>query len=211
MAANVRHPIFARVYDRMSRADERHGGAELRAELLGGLTGRVLEVGAGNGLNFAHYPTTVSEVIAVEPEAHLRKRASEAAADAPVPVTVRDGTADALPTSDSSCDAAVASLVLCSVPDPTAALAELRRILRPGGELRFYEHVVANRPGLARVQRIVDAAIWPRVGGGCHTARDTLVAIERSGFTIRHSRRFTRPSFPGDPSAPHVLGIADVT
>ena len=106
-----------------------------------GLTGRVVEVGAGNGLNFGHYPATVTEVVAVEPEPYLRERAEEAARAAPVDVTVVVGLADALPAEDGAFDAAVASLVLCSVPDQAGALAELRRVVRPDGELRFYEHV----------------------------------------------------------------------
>lgn len=207
----MRHPLFARLYDRMSRADERHGGAELRDELLHGISGTVLEVGAGNGLNFAHYPRTVTAVTAIEPEPHLRRRADEAARAAAVPIAVIDGTAHALPVPDSSFDAVVASLVLCSVPDPDRALAEMRRVLRPGGLLYFYEHVAANRPGFARFQRLLDRTIWPRVGGGCHSARRTADTIASAGFQIIRQRRFSRPSFPGDPTAPHIIGIASPT
>jgi SAM-dependent methyltransferase len=113
------------------------GAAEHRRALLAGLTGPVLEVGAGNGRNFAHYPSTVTDVLAVEPEPYLRGLAQVAAGQAPVPVRVVDGTADALPTPDASMKAAVAALVLCSVPDQARALAELHQVLRPGGELRF--------------------------------------------------------------------------
>ena len=136
-AGEVRHPVFARFFHRLSRVMEREVG-EHREELLAGLSGRILEVGAGNGMNFRRYPaTTVKEVVALEPEAYLRERAEQAAGDAPVQVSVRDGAAEALPVQDASFDAAVASLVLCTVPDPPRALAELRRVLRPGGELRF--------------------------------------------------------------------------
>jgi ubiquinone/menaquinone biosynthesis C-methylase UbiE len=109
------------------------GAIDHRRKLLAGLAGRVLEVGAGNGLNFAHYPPAVTEVLAVEPEPYLSGLAQAAAAQAPVPVRVVDGTADALPTPDASMDGAVASLVLCSVPNQARALAELDRVLRPGG------------------------------------------------------------------------------
>lgn len=192
----------------MSRADERHGGAELRDELLNGIAGEVLEVGAGNGLNFAHYPTDVTRITAIEPEPKLRQRAQESALDAAVPITVIDGVAERIPAPDGSFDAVVASLVLCSVLDPVSALAEIRRVLRPSGTLHFYEHVAANRPGPFRTQRILDATIWPRLGGGCHTARHTADTITEAGFEITRLRRFARPSFPGDPTAPHIIGLA---
>jgi ubiquinone/menaquinone biosynthesis C-methylase UbiE len=191
----VRHPIFARMYARMSGKAEAKGQADHREEVLRGLSGRVVEVGAGNGLNFAHYPASVEEVVAVEPEEHLRKLARESAQTASVRVNVVDGVAGRLPLDDESCDAGMASLVLCTVPDQEAALAELHRVIRPGGELRFYEHVVANNRGLARFQRFADATFWPRLGGGCHLSRDTGAAIERAGFIVESSRRFpfTRP------------------
>lgn len=205
----VHHPVFARIYERMSRRAEALGVAECRDELLSGLSGRVVEVGAGNGLNFAHYPATVTEVVAVEPEEFLRARASEAAAAAPVAVAVLEGVADDLPLDDASCDAGVASLVMCSVPDQAAALAELRRLIRPGGELRFYEHVLAETPWHARVQRFLDwTNVWPRLSGGCHAARDTASAIEAAGFAIERRRRFSFRPMPGIPTSPHTLGVA---
>jgi ubiquinone/menaquinone biosynthesis C-methylase UbiE len=202
----VRHPIFARLYARASPGIDRKGAAEHRDEMLAGLAGRVIEVGAGNGLNFAQYPAAVTEVVAVEPEPYLRDKASDAAERAPVAVTVVDGVADALPAEDGSFDAAVASLVLCSVPDQAAALAEIRRVLRPGGELRFYEHVVAGgRLGTAQ-RRLDDWGIWPRLSGGCHGARDTAAAIAAAGFTIERCRRF--PFAAGPVSVPHIVGTA---
>ncbi len=204
----VRHPIFARLYARFSADEEAKGGAELRDELLAGLAGRVVEVGAGHGLNFAHFPIAVTEVVAIEPEPHLRELASEAAARAPVPVTLVDGVADSLPLPDASCDAAVCSLVLCSVADPDAALAEVRRVLRPGGGLRFYEHVLADTPGLARVQRVINVA-HPLLAGGCHITRDTEAAIERAGFEIVRIRRFRfAPMLPSKHVSPKILGTA---
>ena len=205
---SVHHPLFARVYARFSHSAEARGQAEHRRQLLAGLRGRVVEVGAGNGLNFAHYPSGVDEVVAVEPEAHLRSLAEDAAARVDVTVTVVNGTAGRLPLEDASCDAAVASLVLCTVPDQAAALAELRRVLRSGGELRFYEHVVADAGGLARLQRVADATFWPRVAGGCHAARDTGEAIAGAGFDVERQERFGfRPSALM-PAVPHILGIA---
>ncbi|MET9678102.1 class I SAM-dependent methyltransferase [Streptomyces sp. NPDC006482] len=207
---HVHHPLFARFYARVSvSADARGGLGALREELLAGLTGRVVEIGAGNGLNFAHYPIGVSEVVAVEPEPHLRQLAEEAARRAPVPVTVLPGTAEALPTEDGVFDAAVASLVLCTVRGVPAALAEVRRVLRPGGELRFLEHVAARTPGLARVQRGLDHTVWPLLFGGCHTSRDPLAAIEDAGFTLASYRSFDLPERgPRLPTSPCVLGVA---
>lgn len=206
--ASVSHPLFARFFARFAPAAECLGGAEHRDELLEGLRGKVIEVGAGSGLNFAHYPSSVTEVLAVEPEPYLRARATEAARQAPIPVRVVEGTAESLPVEDGSFDAAVASLVLCSVPDQAAALAECSRVLRPSGELRFYEHVLAEEPGLARLQRRVDL-VWPHLGGGCHTSRDTLRAIEEAGFQVSSHRRFSfRPCVLAAPVSPHVIGRA---
>jgi ubiquinone/menaquinone biosynthesis C-methylase UbiE len=207
-ADTVRHPLFARLYERFSAQADERGGQEHRRELLEGLSGRVIEVGAGNGRNFAHYPGDVTEVVAVEPEPRLRASAQRAATAAAVPVTVVDGVADSLPADDASFDAGVASLVLCTVRDQDDALAELRRVIRPGGELRFYEHVVSRRQGVARVEGVLDATIYPRLSGGCHLARDTLVAIERAGFEIRASRRFAFAPSPLGPHIAHILGTA---
>jgi ubiquinone/menaquinone biosynthesis C-methylase UbiE len=205
---SIRHPIFARVFDRLASKDEERGQAELRRELLAGLSGRVVEVGAGNGLNFPHYPATVEELVAVEPEAYLRDRAAEAARTAPVPIRVTDGLAGQLPLEDESFDAAVVSGVLCSVPAQDATLADLRRVLRPGGELRFYEHVHAATPVRRAVQNVVNV-VWPRLMGGCNLNRDTLASIERSGFTVERSRSFLFP--PGarvSVVASKILGVA---
>jgi len=208
MNKTIRHPIFARAYARLSLGMEREGIADRRRVLLGGLTGRVIEVGAGNGLNFGHYPVAVTEVVAVEPEPYLRQLAVDAARQAPVPVRVVDGSADQLPAADGAFDAGVASLVLCSVADQARALAELRRVIRPGGELRFMEHVRADTPGLARVQRLVDP-VWPLFGGGCHASRDTLAAIHTAGFQVERVERFRFPETRiSSPTAPHILGIA---
>lgn len=203
---HLKHPLFARVYTRVARAEDERGNAENRRELLAGLTGRVVEVGSGIGSNFAHYPPGVTEVIAIEPEPYLRARSEEAAAAAPVPVRVLDGVADALPIEDETVDAGVASLVLCSVPDQSTALAELRRVIKPGGELRFYEHVIANRPSRRKFQRFMDATLWPRMAGGCHMTRDTRAAIDAAGFIVQRSRRFPYPA--GSFGLPHILGSA---
>jgi ubiquinone/menaquinone biosynthesis C-methylase UbiE len=205
----VEHPFFARMWVRMAPAIERQGAAEHRHRLLQGITGRVLELGAGTGSNFAHYPAGVTEVVAVEPEPQLGVLAEEAARAAAVPVTVVAGVADRLPADDGSFDAAVATLVLCSVPDQATALAELRRVLRPGGRLYFWEHVRAEGRGLAGVQRLLDATVWPRVGGGCHTSRNTVQAIVDAGFVVDRVEAFAFPdTWLPMPASPHVLGVA---
>jgi SAM-dependent methyltransferase len=198
------HPVFARAWSRISG---KVGSDRQRSELLAGLRGRVLEVGAGDGRNFAHYPPAVSEVLAVEPEPYLRRLASDAARGAPVPVTVVDGVAELLPLEDGVFDSVVSSLVLCSVIDQEIALAELHRVLLPGGELRFYEHVIAERGlGKAVQARLDGSGIWPHLGAGCHLARDTVGAIAAAGFRVEQVRRFT--SGPGPLGIPFVLGTA---
>lgn len=208
--AQVSHPIFARLYERASRWMDEAGGEAHRQRLLADLTGRVIEVGAGNGRNFPHYPAEVAEVVAVEPERRLRAAATRAAAAAPVPVTAVDGLADRLPLADASFDAAVMSLVLCSVPDQATALREVHRVMRPGGQLRFFEHVAAEHPGgLRRTQKLVDATFWPLLCGGCHTGRDTAAAIAAAGFAVDDITRFRFPDGGlAGPAAPHILGTA---
>ncbi|MGW0390050.1 class I SAM-dependent methyltransferase [Streptomyces sp. NPDC003042] len=206
----VHHPLFARFYARVSTAAEtRAGMAELRRELLHGVSGRVIEIGAGNGLNFAHYPRAVSEVVAVEPERSLRRLASSAALRAEVPVDLVPGVAEALPVKSEAFDVAVASLVLCTVRSLPRALAELHRVLRPDAELRFLEHGLAPGPGMAAVQRALDRTIWPRLFGGCHTARDPLASIEAAGFRIVSQRAFRMPERgPALPTSYCVIGSA---
>jgi len=183
-------PLFSRfLYPRFKQSGLKHGEGEHRQRLLDGIAGEVIEVGAGDGLNFAYYPQAVTGVLAVEPEDNLRAAASDQANHAPVPVEVKAGLADRLPADDNSFDAAVCSLVLCSVDDQAEALAEIRRVLRPGGQLRFYEHVRAHSRSLAAVQHAV-TPVWSRLGGGCHLNRDTEGAITGAGFEIKRIERF---------------------
>jgi ubiquinone/menaquinone biosynthesis C-methylase UbiE len=206
---DLERPRFARMYIKAAKTAEQRGATEHRRRLLAGLSGTVLELGAGHGLNFPHYPTTVTDVIAIEPEPTLRAQATEAAGSAPVPVRVLAGVADDLPLDDASVDAAVASLVLCSVPDQDRALAELRRVLRPGGELRFYEHVIPRcQPKRILLQAADHSGLWPRIAGGCHPARDTGAAIERAGFQVETNERIMFAASRLEPSIPHILGVA---
>jgi SAM-dependent methyltransferase len=160
---------------------------KLRRENLSGLSGRVLEVGAGTGTNFAFYPESVTEVVALEPETRLAPLAKEAAAEAKVPVTVIESTIETMPATDPF-DAVVCSLVLCSVADPDGVLRQLNAVLKPGGELRYFEHIATAgwRGGL---QRLADATFWPRMAGNCHTHRETERSIAGAGFVIDTARR----------------------
>lgn len=161
---------------------DRAGVAAHRDELLAGAAGRVIE--------------------------YLRRLAATAAAEAPVGVRVIDSGAETLLFDDGCFDVAVASLVLCSVPDQDWALGNLRRVLRPGGQLRFYEHVRSDDPRRARLQDRVEW-IWPHLLGGCHANRDTPAAIGRAGFRIEGYRRFEfRLGALSAPASPHVIGTA---
>jgi ubiquinone/menaquinone biosynthesis C-methylase UbiE len=208
-ADQLSRPLFARVQAWTAAIEERRGGAARRRQLLDGLSGSVLEVGAGSGVSFPYYPTAVTKLVAVEPERSLRERAGRAAEDASVSVQVVDGIAERLPVADSSVDAVVLAGVLCSVEVPERALAEVARVLKPGGELRFYEHVAARNRRLASLQRLLDATVWPRLFGGCHTTRDTEATLVACGFTIEDRERFSfRPTLMALPVAPRILGRA---
>jgi ubiquinone/menaquinone biosynthesis C-methylase UbiE len=205
----IARPRFARMYLRSAASAEQRGASDHRRRLLDGLRGTVVEIGAGHGLNFPHYPSEVTEVIAIEPEPTLRGQAETAAKSANVPIRVLAGVADALPLTDGSADAAVASLVLCSVPAQQHALAEIRRVLRPEGELRFYEHVIPRcQPKRLLLQVIDRSGIWPAIAGGCHPARDTTEAIMQAGFDIEEIERFGFSAQRFEPLIPYILGKA---
>jgi ubiquinone/menaquinone biosynthesis C-methylase UbiE len=206
---DIARPRFARMYLRSAASAEERGATGHRRRLLEGLRGTVVEIGAGHGLNFALYPGEVTEVIAVEPEPTLRSHAERAAESATVPIRVLAGVADELPLEGAGVDAVVASLVLCSVPDQQRTLAEIRRVLRPEGELRFYEHVIPHcQPKRLLLQVIDRSGLWPAVAGGCHPARDTTEAIMHAGFDIEEIERFGFSAQRFQPQIPHILGIA---
>ncbi|WP_320672907.1 class I SAM-dependent methyltransferase [Patulibacter defluvii] len=209
----VEHPLFSRLWSWAMRHEPRDV-ARARGELLEGLTGRVLEVGAGTGSNFPHYPETVSEVVAVEPDRLLREEAAVAAAARETErpgtrIRVLDGTFEALPAEAAGpYDAVVCTLVLCSVDDVPGSLAAAYSALRPGGELRYYEHV-ATDGWLGGLQKAVDATFWPRAFGGCHTHRDTVSAIARAGFErVEHRDIQGAPGWAPVPISPLALGVA---
>jgi SAM-dependent methyltransferase len=207
MSSNtVDNAFFARFWTFMS-AHEPESVRAWRREVLDGLSGRVLEVGAGTGTNFALYPDSVKEVVALEPERRLAPIARQAALSAPVPVTVSDSTIESLDAGEPF-DAVVCSLVLCSVDQPEAVLQQIFSILRPGGELRYLEHI-ASAGARGRLQRVADATVWPRLFGNCHTHRDTERAIGDAGFrpqTARHDLEF--PAWVPMPVSEVAIGRA---
>src|SRR5690349_12336022 len=186
MASTVDHPLFARMWTVMS-AREPEAVRRLRRENLAGLSGRVLEVGAGTGTNFAFYPATVTEVVAVEPERRLAEVAEHAAALASVPVTLTTDTVEGFGPGEQF-DAVVCSLVLCSVDNSSEVVAQLFSQLKPGGEMRYLEHV-AETGVRAGLQKVADATIWPRLAGNCHTHRHTEDTIAAAGFRLDGARR----------------------
>ncbi|MGO9381595.1 MAG: class I SAM-dependent methyltransferase [Mycobacterium sp.] len=206
VASTIDHPFFARIWPVVATHEAR-AVRVLRRENLAGLSGRVLEVGAGIGTNFPNYPESVEQVIAVEPEQRLAAQARAAAAVVPVSVVVREETAEAL-SDGGPFDAVVCSLVLCSVRDPGSVLRRLYSLLRPGGQLRYLEHV-ASAGARGRLQRFVDATLWPRLFGNCHTYRDTERSIADAGFEVDVSRReWTLPVWAPLPVSELALGRA---
>lgn len=206
MSDLVDNPLFARLWMTIS-GHEPESLRRLRVANLAGLTGRVLEVGAGTGTNFAHYPAGVTEVIAIEPERRLAEVARAAAAVAPVPVIVSTAAIEEF-SAEQSFDAVVCSLVLCSVDDPDSVVRELYSMLKPGGELRYLEHVAGV--GLrGTLQKAADATVWPRLLGNCHTHRNTEASISAAGFSVDGSRREqTLPGWLPIPVSEFAIGRA---
>ena len=206
MSDSVDNPFFARLWTAMS-SREPESLRRLRRENLAGLTGRVLEVGAGTGTNFEFYPATVTEVVAVEPERRLAMLAADAAQRASIPVTVSTDTVEQFADAEPF-DAVVCSLVLCSIDAPEAVVGQLLDRLKPGGQLRYLEHV-AGSGARARLQRLADATVWPRLLGNCHTHRHTEETIAGAGFDVTNARReWAMPRWVPVPVSEFAIGVA---
>jgi ubiquinone/menaquinone biosynthesis C-methylase UbiE len=187
--------LFSAMYDRMMGGTEDAGLRETRRSALASATGRTIDIGAGTGANIGLYPAAVTELAFAEPDPHMLKRLRPKVAEAGLAAEVVEAPAARLPFEDSSFDTAVFTLVLCTVPDPAAALAEAARILRPGGRLLFVEHVRADDPKLARWQDRLERP-WRFCGDGCHCNRDTVATIEASPFEVDEVERGALPKAP---------------
>ena len=190
-----RDRVAPALYDLGCRRIEPEFGPR-RAALLASARGRVLEIGAGTGLNLQHYPGEVEEIVLTEPEPGMMRRAEAKAAELGLPVRFVEASGEMLPFSDGEFDTVVATLVLCSVDDQADVLAELRRVLKPGGRFLFIEHVRSDEPKLGRWQDRLERPWAATVGMGCHPNRRTLESIESAGFEIEELERGTLPNVP---------------
>ncbi|MGA0933221.1 MAG: class I SAM-dependent methyltransferase [Candidatus Nanopelagicales bacterium] len=203
------HTVFTRVYRGLSAVGERTGLGDLRRRVLADAHGRLLIIGLGPGHDLDHLPAAVTSVVALEPSASMRAAARsrvDAAARRGVEVDVIDAVAEQIPLPNSSVDSVLVAYVLCSVADPHAAAAEIRRVLPPGGTLHVLEHVRAE-PGTALrgLQRAV-GPVWPRLAGGCRVDRDTAAVLESAGFDLSAITRTRLMALP--PVAPTLVGVA---
>jgi len=200
---------FALGYDFFFDRAERGGLRELRRRALAEATGRTLEIGAGTGLNHDLYPAAVSELTLTEPFEPMARQLRDKAAGLTLPATVVEAPAEELPFADASFDTVALTLVLCTVPEQDRALAEIARVLKPGGRFLFLEHVRAEDAGLARWQDRLNPP-WRAFGHGCNCNRDTLAAIERSPLTVERAERGRIPKMPAIVK-PMLIGRATVS
>ena len=194
------HPLFAASYDFLTGPTERKILGPIRSRLIGQATGRVLEVGAGTGANFPYY-RRVDKIVATEPDPFMLARARKRAVELDLDVEFRDSPAEALPFDDATFDTVVATLVLCTVGEQMRSFGEIRRVLRPGGEYRFVEHVRAEG-GIHALAQDVVAPVWSIVAANCQPNRRTDKAIAAAGFDIMWMNQQWKPM------TPLVFGVA---
>lgn len=201
----LRRKLFARYYDRLMASTEEAGLADIRAGVLTDATGRVLEIGAGTGINLRHYPDAVTTLTMTEPDPSMLRQLEQATARDDRIVEVVAAPAEDLPFDDDSFDTVVSTLVLCGVDDQHQALDEIRRVLAPGGRFVFVEHVRSTDTKVARRQ---DRLNWlNRLVFGCECNRSTLDAIERAGLTVDEVNHGALPKSPSFVS-PMIYGDA---
>ncbi len=181
--------IMAAIYDRFLAKTEEAGLRAWRSELLAGLSGEVLEVGTGTGLNLEHYPSVVARLVLAEPDPFMRRKLGEKVAQSGrLGVEVVDAPLEALPFADNTFDYVACTLVLCSVSDPARSIAEIYRVLKPGGALVYIEHVAAaNNPKRAVWQRRIEP-LWKRMMGNCHLTRKTAEQLTNGGFVFEGTK-----------------------
>jgi ubiquinone/menaquinone biosynthesis C-methylase UbiE len=187
--------LFASIYDRAFERAERDGLAARREDLVRGVSGRVLEIGAGTGLNLDYYPDSLERLVLTEPSEPMARRLEDRVDASPLDAEVVIAPAEKLPFEDASFDAVVGALVLCTVPDLDATLAEIKRVLAPGGALFLMEHVRSESPDRAKWQDRLETP-WRWVGNGCHCNRDTAAIVESAGFNWEDLQHGVLPHMP---------------
>ncbi len=203
------HKWFAAVYDRMMARAEKTFMKSIRREVIGGAKGHILEIGCGTGATFPYYGERLERIVATEPDPYMLRRARKRAGGLTRPIELYQAPAEALPFADASFDTVISFLVLCSVADPQRALSEVRRVLRPDGELRFYEHVRYGHAFGAFWQDLI-TPVWRWCGAGCHPNRDVEGFLRQAGFNILEIERL-KPYPPLPPASfvrPHIKGVA---
>ena len=202
------HPIFSQIYRVLARAEDSGAIGKARTEVSQALHGRLLIVGLGPAEDLHHLPAAVTEVVAVEPSAPMRRAAAQAIAKSGMQVELLDAVGEDLPLPDSSVDAVLFAYVLCSVDDPERVVAEAMRVLRPGGTIAILEHVVAEDGSwMRRAQRLLSPA-WPWLAGGCRCDRDTRATLEAAGLDVSG---LSSPALtPVPPVAPALVGTITV-
>ena len=206
------HKWFASIYDRLQAPAERSYMRKIRQRIVGEARGRVLELGAGTGASFPYYNDHAEEVIAIEPDPFMLERARLRAQDLGRHIELRQASAEQLPFEDGSFDTVVSTLVMCSVSDPQRALSEVRRVLKPSGELRMYEHVRYEHAFGAFWQDVI-TPVWRWFAAGCHPNRDTASLVREAGFEFEQLE-LIKPVPPLPPmvfSRPHITGVARPT
>jgi ubiquinone/menaquinone biosynthesis C-methylase UbiE len=179
--------VFAAIYDRVSRRGEKLTMGRRRGQLVARANGRTLEIGAGTGANIPHYSGEVDELILAEPFEPMRRQLERKLGESGRQASTLDASAEAIPLEDESLDTVVSTLVLCTVDFPDRALAETARVLRPGGQLLFIEHVRAPSPRLAGWQDRLETP-WRHFAAGCRCNRDTIASIAAAGFSTEHEQ-----------------------